>query len=138
MTQSTGGWRLIRPRIKSNMQHTEHDAWSTPFSFTTPPAPGPAQATTRGNGPRTRIAVLADMSSAEGDGSLQAGYFANDAGSLDTARALGQLVEAGEVDFALCIGRESGWVGLYEGRRKAPLPWPSTSDQTQYNHNQGT
>lgn len=50
------------------------------------------------------MAVMADMSSAESDGSLQAGFFANDMGSLDTVRAVTQLVAAGEVDVALCIG----------------------------------
>lgn len=59
---------------------------------------------------------MADMSSAEGDGSLQAGFYANDAGCLDTAREVARLVEAKEVDLALCIGACSkGRVLLFWG-----------------------
>lgn len=47
---------------------------------------------------------MADMSSAESDGSLQAGFYANDVGSLDTARAVTRLVQGGEVDFAMVVG----------------------------------
>jgi hypothetical protein len=99
------------------------DVWSTTYSFRTGPAvasvPMPmaplATAATAGKGralaielddagPSARMAMFADMSSAEEDGSLQAGWFANDFSAIDTTSVLLRQVTAGEIDLAMCIG----------------------------------
>jgi len=104
------------------------DIWSTTYSFRTGPAVAPvheamapaaaaatadADAVGKGRalaselddaGQFVRIAMFADMSSAEEDGSLQAGWFANDFSAIDTTSVLLQQVTAGEIDVAVCIG----------------------------------
>ena len=104
--------------------------WSKAQTFTTPPAPrkynvdGSSSSSSSSGGlaaddptSSVRFAVLADMSSAEIDGSLQPGYFSNDFASLNTSRSLIRQVRAGEVDFALCVGDlsyASGYVGRWD------------------------
>jgi hypothetical protein len=129
------------------------DVWSTTYSFRTGPAVAPvpvvmasAAATAVGNGqalasefadagPSVRIAMMADMSSAEEDGSLQAGWFANDFSSLDTSSLLLQQVTEDEIDLVMCIGdlsyssgylsRWDAWLDQVE-RVAASVPFMTT------------
>ena len=97
------------------------DAWSTTYSFRTGPSIGPLPAgvlDAKGIAGKevvlveedgasavlVKMAFFADMSSAEEDGSLQAGWFANDWKAIDTIQALTRQVLAEEIDVAMCIG----------------------------------